>query len=337
MTLSDTLKRIETGNDLSAEAAQVLFDAIFDGQATPDEIAACLMGLRNKGEALSEIQGAVTSMRAYMKPIAAPADAIDIVGTGGDGHGTLNVSTAAALVVAGAGVPVAKHGNRAASSLSGSSDVLKALGVNLEPPWDVLERAIHEIGIVFLFAPRHHPAMRHVAEVRRKLGVRTIFNLLGPLTNPAQVQYHLIGVFNKAWSGPMAQTLLALGSRAAWITHGADGLDEVTTTGETHVTALKDSVIDDFEISPRDANIPLASLKEIQGGDAEVNAAALRRLLDGEKGPYRNIVLINAAAALIVAGKAKNLTGGVSLAAQSIDTGAALDKLEALVRLTNGQ
>ena len=336
MNLTTALKQIEAGGDLTAHEAQALFDVIFDGHAKPDEIAALLLALRTKGESVEEIHGAVASMRAHMKTISAPPMAIDIVGTGGDGHGTLNVSTAAAFVVAGAGVPVAKHGNRAASSLSGSSDVLRELQVNLEPEWDVLERCIDDIGIVFLFAPRHHPSMKYVADIRKKLGVRTIFNLLGPLTNPAGVRRHLIGVFNQAWSKPMAETLLALGSHTAWITHGADGLDEISTTGLTHITQVRDFGIRNFEITPADADVPLASLKEIQGGDAKVNAAAIRRLLDGEKGPYRDIVLINAGAALVVADKAKTLKDGVKLAAASIDSGAARDKLAQLVRVTHG-
>lgn len=336
MTFATALQQIISGHDLPADEAQAIFDLIFKGDLAEGDIAALLVALRNKGEAVSEIQGAVASMRSHMKAIAAPEGAMDIVGTGGDGQGTLNVSTAAALVVAGAGVTVAKHGNRAASSLSGSSDVLGELGVILDPPWEVLERALHEIGLVFLFAPRHHPAMGHVAPVRRKLGVRTIFNLLGPLTNPARVRRHLIGVFHQAWCLPMAQTLLALGSETAWITHGADGLDEISITGLTHVTALANGVLRDFEIAPREAGVPLASLSEIQGGDAKVNAAAIQRLLDGEAGAYRDIVLMNAGAALVIAEKAQDIQSGVTLAAASIDSGAAKNKLAQLVRMTNG-
>ncbi len=336
MTFANILQQITSGHDLPADEARAVFDLIFKGGLAEDDIAALLVALRNKGEAVSEIQGAVASMRSHMNAIAAPEGAMDIVGTGGDGQGTLNVSTAAALVVAGAGVTVAKHGNRAASSLSGSSDVLGALGVALDPPWEVLERAVHEIGLVFLFAPRHHPAMGHVAPVRRKMGVRTIFNLLGPLTNPARVRRHLIGVFNQAWNLPMAQTLSAMGSEAAWITHGADGLDEISITGLTHVMALANGVLRDFEIAPREAGVPLSSLSEIQGGDATINAAAIHRLLEGEKGAYRDIVLMNAGAALVIAEKAKDIQSGVTLAAASIDSGAAKDKLERLVRMTSG-
>ncbi len=336
MTLATALSHITSGRDLTPEAARAVFDAIFSGDVAESDIAALLVALQNKGEAVSEIQGAVASMRAHMKAIAAPEGAMDIVGTGGDGHGTLNVSTAAALVVAGAGVVVAKHGNRAASSQSGSSDVLGELGVQMDPPWEVLEKALHEIGLVFLYAPRHHPAMSHVAPVRRKLGVRTIFNLLGPLTNPARVRRHLIGVFNQAWSLPMAQTLAALGSERVWITHGADGLDEISITGLTHVTAVEDGAFRTFDLSPREAGVALASLSEIQGGDAKANAAAIRRLLEGERGAYRAIVLMNAGAALVIAQKAGDIQSGVALAAESIDSGAAKEKLERLVRMTSG-
>ncbi|MFA6279184.1 MAG: anthranilate phosphoribosyltransferase [Bdellovibrionales bacterium] len=336
MTLATALGQITLGQDLPAEEARAVFDQIFSGEVAESDIAALLVALRSKGEAVSELHGAVASMCAHMKALDAPEGAIDIVGTGGDGHGTLNVSTAAALVVAGAGVVVAKHGNRAASSQSGSSDVLGELGVTLDPPWEVLERAVHDIGLVFLYAPRHHPAMSYVAPVRRKLGVRTIFNLLGPLTNPAQVRRHLIGVFNQAWSQPMAQTLAAMGSETAWITHGADGLDEISITGLTHVTALEGGTLRDFDLSPREAGVPLASLSEIQGGDAKANAAAIHRLLAGETGAYRDIVLMNAGAALVIAEKAKDIQTGVVLAAASIDSGSAKDKLAQLVRMTSG-
>lgn len=335
MTLSSAIKETEHGTDLSVEQAQEVFNLIFQGQASEDEIARLLLALRNKGEAVSELQGAVLSMRANMKALTVPDDAVDIVGTGGDGHGTLNVSTAAALVTAGAGVTVAKHGNRAATSLSGSSDVLGQLGINLQPSWGVIERAAQEIGIVFLFAPVHHPAMKHVAPVRKKLGVRTIFNLLGPMTNPANVKQHVIGVFDYAWAKPMAETLKALGSRTAWVTHGHDGLDEISITGESLIMELRNGTLSERTIAPAQVSLPTATLADIKGGNAETNAQAIRLLLDGHKSAYRDIVLMNAAAAIYVAGKTNSYGSGLSLAAKSIDSGAAKDKLAQLIRITN--
>ena len=335
MKLNKAIHDVGQGRDLSADETRELFDIIFEGHATHEQIEALLKGLRNKGEAISEIQGAVMSMRAHMKTVPSREGAIDIVGTGGDGHGTFNVSTAAAIVTAGAGVPVAKHGNRAASSLSGSSDVLAKLGVNLEASWDVLEKALDEIGLVFLFAPVHHPAMKHVVEVRRKMGVRTIFNLLGPLTNPAQVKLHVISVYDNAWSRPIAETLKALGSHTAWVTHGHHGLDEITTTGPTQICELKSNNISSFEVTPEDNGFPVATLADIRGGDAQTNADAVRELLDGKKSAYRDIVLMNAGAALLVAGKTNNLKSAIHLAAQAIDNGSAKAKLEQLIKLTN--
>jgi len=340
MPLAHALLKLAERQNLTAEETQHVFDLIFAGEAPPAQIAALLLGLRNKGETVNEILGAVRSMRDNMLPVEAPPDAIDIVGTGGDGHGTLNVSTAATLVVAGCDVPVAKHGNRGASSLSGSSDTLGKLGINLEPGWRVLEKCINELGIVFLFAPRHHPAMRHVAAVRKELGVRTIFNLLGPLTNPANVRRHMIGVYDPAWLLPMAEVLKQLGSERAWFVHGEghgkDGLDEISTVGPTSVIQLKDGVIENFTISPEDVEISRARLEDLKGGDASVNAEAIRRLLAGKRGPYRDIVLMNAAGALVVAGKAADMPEGLRLAAESVDTGAAKEKLEGLIALTNG-
>jgi anthranilate phosphoribosyltransferase len=337
--LLTSLSKLTARQNLTAEETQDVFDQIFAGEVPREQMAALLLGLRNKGETVNELLGAVRSMRANMLPMNAPLDAIDVVGTGGDGHGTLNVSTAAAIVVAGCGVPVAKHGNRAASSLSGSSDTLGKLGINLEPGLAVLERCINEIGIVFLYAPRHHPAMRHVAEVRKELGVRTIFNLLGPMTNPANVKRHMIGVYGSAWLHPMAEVLNQLGSKHAWLVHGEglgrDGLDEVSTIGPTTVVELKDGNIEQFTISPEDVNIPRARLDDLKGGDASVNAEAIRRLLAGKHSPYRDIVLMNAAGALVVAGKASSFIQGLHLAAEAIDSGAAKDKLDKLVKITN--
>ncbi len=335
MNLSESLSLIEQRRDLSFEQAQDLFDAIFRGEASEEEIERILLGLSEKGESISEIEGATASMRGAMLAVKAPEGAIDIVGTGGDGAGTFNVSTAAAFVAAGAGAIVAKHGNRAASSLSGSSDVLAQLGVNLEAPMALIEKALGEIGIAFLFAPRHHPAMRFVAPVRKKLGVRTIFNLLGPLTNPANVRLHLIGVFDPKWAAPMGETLRALGSRAVWITHGHDGLDELSTTGPSSVLALKDGAFSSFDVAPQEFDLPSSTPEALRGGDSRANALSFLRLLEGEKGPYRDIVVLNAAAALIVADKASNAKDAARLAADAIDNGAAREKLNALVRLTH--
>ncbi len=334
MTLKTSLKHLKNGQDLPFEDAENLFNKIFDGNVSEVDLEAVLIALRNKGEAVSEIQGAVASMRAHMHKIEAPSNSIDIVGTGGDGHGTLNVSTAASFVVAGCGVPVAKHGNRAASSLSGASDVLTALGLNLNPTWESLEKAINEVGIVFLFAPRHHPAMRHVITVRQKLRTRTIFNLLGPLTNPANVKNHLIGVYDEAWSMPMAQTLKALGSENVWMTHGADAMDEVSTTGDSHAITLHKGILEHRTIKPQDHGIPIASLDDIKGDNAEHNAKAIEGLLSGQHTPYRDIVLLNAACALVMCGKSANIDNGLVRAAASIDSGAAKEKLDALIKVT---
>ncbi|MDE1900731.1 MAG: anthranilate phosphoribosyltransferase [Alphaproteobacteria bacterium] len=336
MLLNDFTKKIWAKRSLSANEAHAAFDLIFAGQTSPDAIGAFLTALHNKGETADEIRGAAESMRAKAVTIAAPPDAIDIVGTGGDGRNTLNISTAAALVVAACGVPVAKHGNRAATSRSGSSDVLAALGINLEPPFAILEKCLHDANLCFLFAPRHHPAMRQVADVRRKLGTRTIFNLLGPLTNPANVKRHLIGVYAAKWMEPMAETLRQLGSTTAWLTHGRDGLDELTTAAASDVVALDRGLIGAFVLKPQDAGItPLTTPNALTGGDAAHNAGALRRLLDGDKSPYRDIVVLNAGAALVVAGKAPNLSQGVGLAATAVDSGAARDILKRIIDITN--
>jgi len=337
MKLAQAIQTIEHGKDLSAEETCEVFDIIFKGEASFEQTGALLLGLRNKGESVSELQGAVTSMRGNMQPITSRDGAIDVVGTGGDGHGTLNVSTAAAIVTAGAGVPVAKHGNRAATSKSGSSDVLAALGVNLDPDWAILPRALEEIGLVFLFAPRHHPAMRHVIDVRRKLGVRTIFNLLGPMTNPAQVKRHVIGVYDYAWAKPMAETLKSLGSEIAWLTHGHDGLDEISTTGESLICELKSGQLREFSVTPEEFDLKRSTLDDIRGGDAQQNAQAINDLLAGQKGAYRDIVLMNAGAAIHVASHASTYGEGIKMAAKAIDSGAAKSKLDDLIRLTNGK
>jgi anthranilate phosphoribosyltransferase len=293
------------------------------------------MALRVRGETVSEVTGAVAAMRARMLRVKAPPGAIDIVGTGGDGHGTLNISTLAALIVAACGVPVAKHGNRAASSKSGASDVLSALGVGLELSPSEVEACIEEAGIGFMSARTHHAAMLHAAPVRAELGTRTIFNLLGPLANPACVNYQLLGVFARGWLEPLACVLRNLGAKRAWLVHGSDGLDEATTTGPTFITAVDGGEVCSFEITPEDAGIPRASAADLAGGDAPGNAAALLAVLGGVKNAYRDIGVLNAAIALVVAGKASDLKRGVALAAAAIDDGRAADTLARLVKASN--
>jgi anthranilate phosphoribosyltransferase len=291
------------------------------------------MEMRVRGETVAEITGAVRAMRNRMTAIEAPAGAIDVCGTRGDGAGTLNVSSAVTFVVAGCGIPVAKHGNRALSSRTGGADVLTALGVNVDAPMGSLHSILAEAGCVFLFAPRHHPSMRHAAGPRVELGTRTIFNLLGPLANPARVRRQLTGVFSPDWTRPMAETLAALGHEAAWIVHGM-GLDELTVAGQNHVTALHDGKIASFVVEPEDAGLSRAPIVAIQGGDAGFNASALEAVLQGAPGAYRDTVLLNAAAALIVAGRAGDLREGVSVAAHSIASGAAFAALETLRRVS---
>ena len=333
--LKPLLSQLAEGGSLSSADAETAFDNIMSGEADNAQIGALLMALRMRGETVDEITGAVRAMRAKATRVSAPDEAIDIVGTGGDSLGTYNISTAAALVVAGCGVTVAKHGNRAVTSKAGASDVLASLGVNLECNMSLIERAITDAGIGFLMAPRYHSAMRHVVPVRASLGIRTIFNILGPLSNPAGVKRQFTGAFDRAWIQPMAQVLANLGSEAAWVVHGADGMDEITTTDITYVAALSDGKVQTFQISPEDAGIPRASLDDLRGGDAKYNAAAIEALVDGQDGPYRDIVLFNAAASLIVAGKAEDLKRGVSRAAQSIDEGAARKALEKMIEITN--
>lgn len=331
--LKPLLARLAAGETLSEADAQGAFDVIMSGEATPAQIGGLLMAMRVRGETVAEITGAVRAMRARMTTIEAPAGAMDVCGTGGDGAGTLNVSSAVTFVIAGAGVMVAKHGNRALSSRTGGADVLTALGVNVDAPMERLADILMMAGCVFLFAPRHHPSMRHAAGPRVELGTRTIFNLLGPLANPAGVKRQLTGVFSPEWTLPMAETLAALGTTSAWLVHG-QGLDELTLAGENHVTALKDGAISSFTVSPADAGLPTAPIEAIKGGDSGFNAAALQSLLQGAPGPYRDTVLLNAAAALIVADRAADLREGVSLATRSIDSGAAFGALETLRRET---
>lgn len=314
---------------LDRSDARAAFDIMMSGAATPSQIGGFLMALRVRGETVEEITGAVSVMRDKMLPVEAPDDAIDIVGTGGDASGSYNVSTCTALVVAGCGVPVAKHGNRALSSRSGAADTLAALGVNIEASPAQIGACIREAGIGFMFAPAHHSAMRHVGPSRVELGTRTIFNLLGPLSNPARVRRQLVGVFSPQWVEPLAHVLKSLGCEAAWVVHG-DGLDEITTTGPTSVAALEDGAVRSFEITPEDVGLKRVPFDALKGGDAEENAAALRDVLAGTASPYRDIVLFNAAASLVVAGKAASLTDGVTMAADSIDSGKASAVLETL-------
>jgi anthranilate phosphoribosyltransferase len=308
---------------------------MMEGEATPTQIGGLLMALRVRGETTDEIAGAVASMRARMVPVEAPPGAMDIVGTGGDGAGTYNISTCAAFVVAGAGVPVAKHGNRALSSRSGSADVLRALGVTIDLAPERIAECIREAGIGFMFAPAHHAAMRHVGPSRVELGTRTIFNLLGPLCNPASVKRYMLGVFAPHWVEPVAEALNALGAESAWVVHGADGLDEVTLTGATYVAELKSGRVRVFEVHPDELGLEVTKPEALKGGTAEENAAALLAVLDGALGPYRDVVIANAAAALIVAGKAQLLADAAALARDAIESGRARNALDRLVEVSN--
>jgi anthranilate phosphoribosyltransferase len=328
------IAKVADGTPLSFEEARDAFGIMMSGEATPSQIGGFLMALRTRGETVDEISGAVATMRAKMLPVRAPGNAVDIVGTGGDASGTYNVSTCAAFLVAGAGVPVAKHGNRALSSKSGAADALAALGVNIEIGAETIAACIEEAGLGFMFAPVHHSAMRHVGASRVELGTRTIFNLLGPLSNPAGVKRQLVGVFAPQWVEPIAEVLKAQGSEAVWVVHG-DGLDEMTTAGTTMVAALENGKIRTFEIQPEDVGLARVKPEDLKGADALHNAKALRGVLAGEKGPYRDIAVLNAAGALVVAGKARTLAEGIELAAHSIDNGSAASALELLVHVSN--
>jgi anthranilate phosphoribosyltransferase/anthranilate synthase/phosphoribosyltransferase len=331
LSLKPVLARLGAGETLSVAEAEAAFATIMDGQATQAQIAALLTAMHMRGETVAELMGATKAMRARMTHVRAPADAIDVCGTGGDGVGTLNVSTATAFVVAACGVPVAKHGNRALTSRAGGSDVLAALGVDMDVPPAGLERQLNRYGIAFLFAPRHHPALRHAAPARSEIGFRTLFNLLGPMCNPAGVSRQLTGVYDPAWAAPMAEALGALGTKHAWLVHG-QGLDELTLAGATQVSEWYRGELRQFLVTPAQAGLPTAPIEAIRGGDAAENAAALRALVEGAPGAYRDTVLLNAAAALIVAGRAADLREGAGLAASALDRGAALDVLESLVR-----
>ena len=335
--IREVMWRLAAGQSMSEIQAEQVFDVMMSGAATQAQMGAMLMALRVRGETVEEITGAARSLRSRALAFTAPAGAIDTCGTGGDGSGTYNISTAVAFVVAGCGVPVAKHGNRALSSKSGSADVLSALGVRIDADLDVMRQALTQINLGFLMAPLYHQAMRNVAQVRVELATRTIFNLLGPLANPAGVTRQVVGVFAKHWVRPMAEVLGRLGADHAWVVHGSDGLDELTITGPSFVAEWKDAKVETFTINPADAGLPVSGGEALKGGDANYNAKALIELLDGVKGGYRDIVVLNAAAALIVAGKVPDLRAGAELAGQAIDNGSAKAVLTALVEITNGK
>ena len=334
------IAKVAAGERLSRQDAEGAFNIIMSGEATPAQIGGFLMALRVRGETADEIAGAVCSMRGRMTPVAAPEGAIDIVGTGGDASGTYNISTCAAFVVAGAGVPVAKHGNRALSSRSGAADALTALGVKIDLPPEKIGECIREAGIGFMFAPNHHAAMRHVGPSRVELGTRTVFNLLGPLCNPASVKRYMLGVFAREWVEPLAAALRSLGAESAWVVHGTfgerGGLDEITSTGTTYVAELKNGNIRSFQIEPIEFNVEPAEPEALLGGTPEENAAALRAVLGGDLGPFRDVVIMNAGAALMVAGKASLTADAASLARESIDSGRALAALDRLIQVSNG-
>ena len=326
---------IAADRPLTSAEAEIAFEVLFNGEATASQIGGFLMALRTRGETVDEYAAAAAVMRSKCHKVNAPEGAMDIVGTGGDGKGTLNISTATAFVVAGSGVPVAKHGNRNLSSKSGAADALGQMGINVMVGADVVERALSEIGIAFMMAPMHHPAMAYVMPTRAELGTRTIFNILGPLTNPAGVKRQLTGAFAPELVRPMAETLLALGSEAAWLVHGSDGTDELTITGTSAVAVLANGTVSDQEVHPEDAGLPVHPFEAILGGSPEDNGKAFSALLEGNPSAYRDAVLLNAAAALVIAGTVNTLIEGVELARASIDSGAAKDKVTALAALTS--
>ncbi|MET3659882.1 anthranilate phosphoribosyltransferase [Aquamicrobium ahrensii] len=332
--LKPFIASVAAGKPLSFEEAREAFEIIMSGDATPGQIGGFLMALRVRGETVGEISGAVATMRDKMLRVSAPANAIDIVGTGGDGLHSFNISTASAFVTAASGVPVAKHGNRGLSSLTGTADVLTKLGVNIELAPDAISRCVEQAGIGFMFAPAHHPAMKHVGPVRVELGTRTIFNLVGPLTNPASVGRQLVGVFAPEWVVPVAEALKALGSTHVWVVHG-DGYDEITTTGETQVAELAGGEVRSFTLTPEALGLGRHSKQDLRGGDSETNAAALRNVLSGASGAYRDTVLMNAGAGLVVAGQVTELAEGVAKASEAIDSGRAMQVLDRLIEVSN--
>lgn len=335
--LVTAIKTVVEKKDLKIASAKAAFHQIMEGKATDAQIAAFIVALRMKGETALEIAAAAEVLREKSEKIKAPATAIDTCGTGGDAKGSLNISTAVAFVVAACGVPVAKHGNKAVSSTSGSADVLRELGVNVDAEIAVMEQALNEIGVCFMFAPKYHIAMRHVAKVRQELGLRTIFNLLGPLINPAGAKYQLLGVYDKAYLEPLAMTLKQLGSNSAWIVHGADGMDEITTTDITHVVSLNEGKIKNFTIDPADYEIAKVKADALLGGDAKHNAVELKKVLSDSRAntAYRDIILLNSAASLVIAKKAEDLVSGIAMAKSAIASGAAKIKLDELIKITN--
>ena len=333
--LKPLLARVADGETLNETEAETAFDIIMSGNATPAQIGAFLMALRLRGETVAEITGAARTMRSKVTGIEAPEGAMDIVGTGGDGKGTLNISTASAIVVAGCGVPVAKHGNRALSSKTGAADVLTALGINVDADFELIRESLWENNIGFMMAPRHHSAMRNVAGPRVELATRTIFNILGPLSNPSLVKRQMTGVFAPQWTDTMAEVLGNLGLERAWVVHAHDGSDELTTTGPAKVSELKDGNVSTYEVAPEDAGLDRCTLDDIKGGDSKYNARALRAMLDGAPGGFRDCVTLTAAGSLMIAGKTDDLKSGVKIAREAIDSGAARDTLARLVEITN--
>jgi anthranilate phosphoribosyltransferase len=333
--MKEILARIANSEVLSEEEAEIAFDIIMSGDATPAQIGGFLMALRVRGESITEITGATRIIRRKALTLDAPKGTIDTCGTGGDYSGTYNISTAAALVIAACNVPVAKHGNYAISSKSGSADVLTALGVNINSDISLVRKSLWENNIGFLMAPKYHSAMRHVSGTRIELATKTIFNLLGPLTNPARTKRQIVGVFAQQWIEPLAHVLGRLGAERTWVVHGSDGLDELTTTGSTYVAEWHNGNIRSFEITPEMGDLPIAQSEDLIGGDAIVNAKAIQRLLDGEHGPYRDIVLLNAAAALVVSDKVSDIKSGVNIAALAIDDGRAKNTLLRLIDISN--
>src|SRR6266480_3816212 len=333
--LKSIIGKVATGATLSRDEAASAFDSMMSGEATPSQMGGLLMALRVRGETVDEITGAVSAMRAKMLRVKAPGNAVDVVGTGGDGSGSVNVSTCASFIVAGTGVPVAKHGNRALSSRSGAADVLSSLGVKIDITPDHVGRCVAEAGIGFMFAPSHHPAMKNVGPTRVELATRTIFNLLGPLSNPAGVTRQMVGVFSRQWVQPLAQVLKNLGAESVWVVHGSDGLDEITTAGPTYVAALENGAVRTFEITPEELGLKRVKPEALRGGSAKENAQALLQVLKGKSGAFHDISILNAAAALMVAARAKDLKGALALAQASIDSGEAANRLQRLVTVSN--
>jgi len=334
--ITEAIALLAEGSNLDQDTMTLVMEEIMTGQATPSQIAAFLMGLRIKGETVPELTAAAKVMRSKAQKIKAPSDAIDTCGTGGDHSLTFNISTASALVAAGAGIPVAKHGNRAASSSCGSADVLAELGVNIEAEIAVVENCLSQCGIGFLFAPLLHSAMKHAITPRREMGIRTIFNLLGPLSNPAEAKHQLLGVYDKKWVRPIAEVLSRLGSKRALVAHGSDGLDEITITGPTFVAELKDGNVREYEITPEQFGFQKSHLVEIKGGAKNYNAELVKEILAGAKGPKTDIVLLNAGAAIYVSGKAGSIKDGIKIAEETIQSGKAKSKLEQLIKLSKG-